>query len=71
MECNIYKRSRSQWNRLKKYLHPIYNKFYTLIPSLITLKDLQALELKEMADTYVNLIINDLEVKENFVLNKF
>lgn len=54
---------------LTKYLHPIYNKFYTLIPSLHTLEELQELELK-MIDTYINLLINDIEVKDNFVLNR-
>ena len=54
---------------LTKYLHPVYNKFYTLIPSLNTLKELQELELK-MIDTYINLLINDVEVKDNFVLNR-
>lgn len=54
---------------LTKYLHPIYNKFYTLIPSLNTLKELQALEIK-MIDTYINMLINDVEVKDNFVLNR-
>ena len=54
---------------LTKYLHPIYNKFYTLIPSLNTLKELQELEIK-MIDTYINLLINDVEVKDNFVINR-
>lgn len=54
---------------LNKYLHPIYNKFYTLIPTLNSLKDLQSLELN-MVDTYINLVINDIEVKDNFVINK-
>lgn len=65
----IYTKEVAHHGILKKYLHPIYNKFYTLIPSLNTLSDLQTLELK-MVDTYVNLIINDLEVTENFVLNR-
>lgn len=54
---------------LTKYLHPIYNKFYTLIPALNTLKELQKLEIK-MIDTYINLLINDVEVKDNFVINR-
>jgi AraC-like DNA-binding protein len=54
---------------LTKYLHPIYNKFYTLIPTLNTIKKLQELELK-MIDTYINLLINDIEVKDNFVINR-
>ena len=54
---------------LTKYLHPVYNKFYTLIQSLNTLKELQELEIK-MIDTYINLLINDIEVKDNFVINR-
>ena len=54
---------------LTKYLHPIYNKFYILIPLLNTLRELQDLEIK-MVDTYINLLINDVEVKDNFVLNR-
>lgn len=54
---------------LTKYLHPVYNKFYTLIPTLNNIKALQELELK-MIDTYINLLINDVEVKDNFVINR-
>ena len=54
---------------LTKYLHPVYNKFYTLIQSLNTLKELQELEIR-MIDTYINLLINDVEVKDNFVINR-
>ncbi|MDR3596970.1 AraC family transcriptional regulator [Clostridium sp.] len=54
---------------LTRYLHPIYNKFYTLIPALNTLRELQELEIK-MIDTYINLLINDVEVKDNFVINR-
>jgi AraC-like DNA-binding protein len=54
---------------LTRYLHPIYNKFYTLIPTLNTLTALQDLEI-QMIDTYINLLINDVEVKDNFVINR-
>lgn len=54
---------------LKKYLHPIYNKFYDLIPKKNTLEDLQKLEL-EMIDKYINLLINDVEVTDNYVINR-
>lgn len=54
---------------LKKYLHPIYNKFYNEILKLNSLKELQNLEIK-MADTYLNLLINDLEVTDNLVINR-
>lgn len=52
-----------------KYLHPIYNKFYNKISTLNNLKDLQNLEL-DMVNTYVNLLIYDVEVTNNFVINK-
>lgn len=54
---------------LTRYLHPIYNKFYTLIPTLNTIDDLQTTEI-QMIDTYINLLINDVEVKDNFVINR-
>lgn len=53
----------------KKYLHPIYNKFYTKIQSTNSLKTLQELEI-EMAISYLDFLIRDVEVTENFVLNK-
>lgn len=65
----VYTREIVEYGILTKYLHPIYNKFYTLIPSLHTLKELQELELK-MIDTYINLLIYDVEVKDNFVINR-
>lgn len=52
-----------------KYLHPIYNNFYDIIPTLNTIEALQNLELK-MIDTYINLIINDVEVTQNHVINR-
>lgn len=54
---------------LTRYLHPIYNKFYTLIPTINTIDDLQTIEI-QMIDTYINLLINDVEVKDNFVINR-
>lgn len=52
-----------------KYLHPIYNNFYDLIPKLNTLESLQKLEL-DMISTYLDLLINDIEVTDNFVINR-
>ena len=52
-----------------KYLHPIYKKFYKQIASLNSIDKLQELELT-MIDTYVNLLINDTEVTDNFVINR-
>ena len=53
----------------KKYLHPIYNKFYDLIQSKNKLEELQELEI-DMAIYYLDFLIRDVEVTENFVLNK-
>lgn len=52
-----------------KYLHPIYNKFYKKISSLNSIDKLQQLEL-DMIDTYINLLINDTEVTDSFVINR-
>lgn len=53
----------------KKYLHTIYNKYYRLIKEVITIRGMQELELK-MIDEYSDLLINDTEITENFVVNK-
>ena len=53
----------------KKYLHTLYNKYYEKIPMLNDLKSLQALELG-MAQTYLEFLISDVEVKDNFIVNK-
>ncbi len=53
----------------KKYLHPIYNKFYNAIENENSLKELQKIEI-QMAITYLDFLIRDVEVTENFVLNK-
>lgn len=52
-----------------KYLHPIYNKFYKQISSLNSVAKLQAVEI-DMVDTYLNMLINDTEVTDNFVINR-
>lgn len=65
----IYTKEIGELGILKKYLHPIYNKFYKLIPTLNNLKQLQDLEL-EMINTYIDLIINDIEITDNYVMNR-
>lgn len=65
----IYTKEIGEIGILKKYLHPIYNKFYKLIPTLNNLKQLQDLEL-EMINTYIDLIINDMEITDNYVMNR-
>lgn len=53
----------------KKYLHTIYNKYYRLIKDTITIRAMQDLELK-IINEYLDLLINDTEITENFVVNK-
>ena len=50
-------------------LHPLYNKFYEKIQVLTKLSELQALEVT-MATAYFNVLINDIEVTDNFMINK-
>lgn len=53
----------------RKYLHPIYNKYYKKILESSHIETLQKIEL-DMAKAYMNLLISDIEVKDNFVVNK-
>lgn len=53
----------------KKYLHPLYNKFYNKILITKNLIELQRLELS-IASEYLQLLISDIEVKNNFIVNK-
>jgi AraC-like DNA-binding protein len=50
-------------------LHPLYNKFYEKIQVITKLSELQALEVT-MATAYFNILINDIEVTDNFMINK-
>lgn len=65
----IYTREVSSCGILKKYLHPIYNDFYRKIPKEKSLKNLQKLEI-EMMNTYIDLLIYDVEIKDTFVVNR-
>lgn len=53
----------------KNYLHPVYNKYYKKIIKSPDLISLQSIEL-DMANTYLELLISDIEVKDNFIVNK-
>ena len=53
----------------KKYLHTLYNKYYLKIPTINDLPSLQKLEL-DMAEAYLEFLISDVEVKDNFIVNK-
>ena len=52
-----------------KYLHPVYNNYYEKINKSSELQVLQAIEL-DMANTYLEFLISDVEVKDNFIVNK-
>lgn len=53
----------------KSALHPLYNKFYCKIQAITNLGELQTLEIS-MATAYFNILINDIEVTDNFTINK-
>lgn len=53
----------------KSALHPLYNKFYDKIQITDNLNELQALEIT-MATEYFNILINDIQVTDNFMINK-
>lgn len=53
----------------KKYLHPLYNKFYKVIQGPNDLMELQGLEIR-MVEAYLDILINDIEVTDNYMINK-
>lgn len=53
----------------KGALHPLYNKFYDRIQGVADLTELQALEIS-MVTAYFNILINDIQVTDNFMINK-
>ena len=53
----------------KKYLHPIYNRFYRQIKEASNISSLQVIEIN-MINEYIDLLINDTEVNDSFTVNK-
>lgn len=53
----------------KQYLHPLYNKYYKQILSCTDLLSLQKIELN-MAVSYYDILVNFVEVTDNFIINK-
>src|SRR5690348_7102390 len=53
----------------KRFIHTLYNKYYRTIQSLNTLELLQKLELN-IAKSYLDILINFVEVTDNFIINK-
>lgn len=53
----------------KQFIHTLYNKYYRTIQTLTNLEDMQKIEL-EMANCYLDILINSVEITNNFVTNK-
>lgn len=53
----------------KQFIHTIYNKYYRTIQTLNSLEQLQKLEI-DIATCYLNILIDFVEVTDNFVINK-
>lgn len=53
----------------KQFIHTIYNKYYRTIQTLNNLEQLQKLEI-DIATCYLNILIDFVEVTDNFVINK-
>ena len=53
----------------KQFIHTLYNKYYRIIPTLNNLELLQKLEI-DIATSYLDILINFVEVTDNFIINK-
>ncbi len=53
----------------KQFIHTLYNKYYRSIQILSSLSDMQKLEI-DMANTYLDILINSIEITNNYVTNK-
>lgn len=53
----------------KQYIHTLYNKFYRIIQATSPLTSLQKIEI-DMINSYFDILINYLELKDNLVINK-
>lgn len=53
----------------KQYLHPLYNKYYKSIQNCNDIRALQKIEI-QMATSYFDILINSVEVTDNFIINK-
>lgn len=65
----IYTREIIRNGIAKKYLHPIYNKFYRRIKEASSINSMQEIEL-DMINEYMELLINDTEITDSFTVNK-
>lgn len=53
----------------KQSLHPLYNKYYKSIQGCVDLPSLQKLEI-QMVTSYFDILMNFVEVTDNFIINK-
>lgn len=53
----------------KQFIHTLYNKYYRKIKILKNLCDMQKFEL-EMADKYLDMLNNSIEITDNYIENK-
>jgi AraC-like DNA-binding protein len=53
----------------KQFIHNLYNKYYRTIQTLNNLELLQKLEIS-IATSYLDILINFVEVTDNFIINK-
>lgn len=53
----------------KQFIHTLYNKYYRTIQTLNSLELLQKLEIN-IATSYLDILINFVEVTDNFIINK-
>lgn len=53
----------------KQFIHTLYNNFYNKILSANTLSELQNIE-TNFTNTYLDIMINSIEVTDNFITNK-
>lgn len=65
----IFAREIIKTGNSKKYLHTIYNKYYSAIQNNISLQTLQKLEL-DMVISYFDILINHMDLKNNMIINK-
>lgn len=65
----IYIREIIKQGTTKQFIHNLYNKFYREILSSNSINALQALELN-IATAYLDILINSIEVTDNFIINK-
>jgi AraC-like DNA-binding protein len=65
----MYTREIAKSGISKKYLHPIYNKYYRSAQSSSDILQLQALELN-FIEEYLDVLINDVQITDNYTINK-